>query len=236
MEVQREIVRILDKFTTLSAELSARQKQYSYYREKLLTRDTYIQKIPLAELARFTYGYTEKAQDKGDARYIRITDINDDGCLNPYDAKFIALTEENQRYLLKRGDLLLARTGATYGKTLYVPNDNPAVYASFLIKIDLDNSRILNRYYWHFSKSQLYWQQAEKYVSKGGQQQFNTNAVCRVVVPVPPLDVQQRIVNVLDNFDAICSDLNIGLPAEIKARKKQYEYYRDKLLSFEPLS
>jgi type I restriction enzyme S subunit len=53
-------------------------------------------------------------------------------------------------------------------------------------------------------------------------------------IPLPPLDVQQRLVNVLDNFDAICSDLNIGLPAEIEARQKQYEYYRDKLLSFTP--
>ena len=53
-----------------------------------------------------------------------------------------------------------------------------------------------------------------------------------MVIPVPPLPVQQRIVTVLDNFDAICSDLNIGLPAEIEARKKQYEFYRDQLLTF----
>ena len=53
-----------------------------------------------------------------------------------------------------------------------------------------------------------------------------------IKIPVPPLDVQERLVQVLDNFDAICSDLNIGLPAEIEARKKQYEYYRDQLLTF----
>ena len=188
--------------------------------------------VPLSELAQFTYGYTDKAKDTGNARFIRITDINDDGCLNSFDAKYITLTDESKKYLLKKGDLLLARTGATYGKTLYVPDDTPAVYASFLIKITLDNSRILNRYYWHFSKSNLYWTQAEKFVSKGGQQQFNSSAVGRVVVPLPSLDVQQKIVDVLDNFDAICSDLNIGLPAEIEARKKQYEYYRDMLLTF----
>ena len=188
--------------------------------------------VPLSELAQFTYGYTDKAKDTGNARFIRITDINDDGCLNPFDAKYITLTDESKKYLLKKGDLLLARTGATYGKTLYVPDDTPAVYASFLIKITLNNSRILNRYYWHFSKSNLYWTQAEKFVSKGGQQQFNSSAVGRVVVPLPSLEVQQKIVDVLDNFDSICSDLNIGLPAEIEARKKQYEYYRDMLLTF----
>ena len=163
---------------------------------------------------------------------MRITDIAEDGTMKPEGAKYILLNDESKKYLVKKGDLLLARTGATYGKTLYVPDNSPAVYASFLIKIELDNSKISNRYYWHFSKSNQYWRQAEKLVSKGGQQQFNTNAVERVVVPVPPLDVQNRIVNVLDNFERICSDLNIGLPAEIEARQKQYEYYRDKLLTF----
>ena len=56
----------------------------------------------------------------------------------------------------------------------------------------------------------------------------------KVEIPIPSLDVQNRIVEVLDNFDSICTDLNIGLPAEIEARQKQYEYYRDKLLTFTP--
>ena len=236
VEIQCEIVRILDNFTKLTAELTAeltaRKTQYDFYRDKLLTFESKIQLLSLKDIAKFSYGYTDKAQEHGDARFLRITDISEDGTLKPDGAKYIQLNEESRKYLVKKGDLLLARTGATYGKTLYVPDDSPAVYASFLIKIELDNSKILNRYYWHFSKSNQYWRQAEKLVSKGGQQQFNTNAVERVVVPVPPLDVQNRIVKVLDNFENICSDLNIGLPAEIEARQKQYEYYRDKLLTF----
>ena len=246
IEVQREIVRILDDFTeqteqlkaSLTAELTARKKQYEYYRDKLLTLDVFgggtseCERRTLGDIAKFTYGYTDKAKNAGDVRFIRITDINDSGYLNPSDAKYIDLTEESKKYLLKKGDLLLARTGATYGKTLFFDSDEPAVYASFLIRIVLDNAMIRNRYYWYFSKSSLYWEQAEKYVSKGGQQQFNANAISRVKVPIPSLEVQDRIINVLDNFDAICSDLNIGLPAEIEARQKQYEYYRDKLLTF----
>ena len=61
---------------------------------------------------------------------------------------------------------------------------------------------------------------------------MNANEIKAIKIPVPPLDIQNRIVNVLDNFEKICSDLNIGLPAEIEARQKQYEYYRDKLLTF----
>ena len=240
IEIQSEIVHTLDNYTEnvvklqnqLTAELTARKAQYSYYRDKLLTFESRIQLLPLKDIAKFSYGYTDKAQEHGDTRFLRITDIAEDGTMKPEGAKYILLNDESKKYLVKKGDLLLARTGATYGKTLYVPDNSPAVYASFLIKIELDNSKISNRYYWHFSKSNQYWRQAEKLVSKGGQQQFNTNAVERVVVPVPPLDVQSRIVNVLDNFEKICSDLNIGLPAEIEARQKQYEYYRDKLLTF----
>ena len=114
-------------------------------------------RVKLGEIAKFVYGYTDTAKNAGDVRFIRITDILDNGTLNPRDAKYVDLTEESRKYLLKAGDLLLARTGATYGKTLYVPDDSPAVYASFLIKIELDNSLILNRYYWHFAQSNLYW-------------------------------------------------------------------------------
>jgi len=243
LPVQDEIVRILDNLkerteeltAELSAELVARKQQYNYYRNQLLTREKSTEFIPLSELAKFTYGYTDSAKDEGDTRFIRITDITEDGCLNSINDKYITLTADCKRYLLHKGDLLLARTGATYGKTLYYPTDKQAVYASFLIKIALDNARILNRYYWHFSKSSLYWKQAEKLVSKGGQQQFNTNAVCRVVVPVPSLTAQEEIVRILDNFDAIYTDLNIDLLAEIEARQKQYEYYRDKLLTFKEL-
>ena len=241
LPIQQEIVRILDTFTNLTAELTdklnaeltARRKQYEYYRDELLTFGEDVPKVSLSELARFTYGFTDKAKETGDTRFIRITDIDDNGNLRRSDAKYITLTEESRKYLLKKGDILLARTGATYGKTLYIPDDTPAVFASFLLKIELDNSRILNRYYWHFAKSTQYWTQAEKYVSKAGQQQFNSKAVGRVLVPIPPLGVQQKIVDILDKFDKLCADIGDGLPAEIEARQRQYEYYRGQLLKFD---
>ena len=241
LPIQQEIVRILDTFTNLTAELTdklnaeltARRKQYEYYRDELLTFGEDVPKVSLSELARLTYGFTDKAKETGDTRFIRITDIDDNGNLRRSDAKYITLTEESRKYLLKKGDILLARTGATYGKTLYIPDDTPAVFASFLIKIELDNSRILNRYYWHFAKSTQYWTQAEKYVSKAGQQQFNSKAVGRVLVPIPPLGVQQKIVDILDKFDKLCADIGDGLPAEIEARQRQYEYYRGQLLKFD---
>lgn len=235
LPVQAEIVRILDNFTELTAELTARKKQYEYYRCALLFSKNYPV-IQLSEIASFSYGYTDKAKDYGNARFIRITDILDNGCLNEEGAKFVDINSESEKYLLSKGDILMARTGATFGKTLWIPNNERAVYASFLIKIQLDNSKILNRYYWHFAQSFLYWEQAIRLVSSGGQPQFNANAVGRIKVPIPPLEEQKRIVSILDRFDKLCNDISEGLPAEIAARQKQYEYYRDKLLTFKELT
>ena len=185
----------------------------------------------LEEAAKFNYGYTDKAKDAGDIRFIRITDIDENGYLKSNDKKYISLTEESRNYLVRYGDLLMARTGATYGKTLFIDTDEASAYASFLIKIT-PSEKLNSRYYWHFSKSTLYWKQANNLVSKAGQPQFNANSLKNIIIPVPSLEIQSRIVQVLDNFDTVCNDLNIGLPKEIELRQKQYEYFRDKLLTF----
>jgi type I restriction enzyme S subunit len=152
--------------------------------------------------------------------------------LSQSDTKFVNSTEGSSEYLVKRGDVLMARTGATYGKTVLIKDDISAIYASFLIRIRLNNEIILPSYYWHFAQSSFYWKQANNMVSKGGQPQFNANALKNIKLPVPPLKEQERIVAILDKFDALVNDLSSGLPAEINARRQQYEYYRDRLLSF----
>ena len=235
LAIQNEIVKLLDNFTELTAELTAelalRKKQYEWYCGSLIGGATFP-KRKISDIATFRYGYTTSAATSGDARYIRITDITDDGKLNPLDAKYTCISTENKEYLLKRDDLVMARTGATYGKTLCYNMDTQAIYASFLIKIQVDETQMLPRFYWHFTRTPEYWGQANRLVTKGGQPQFNTGAIGRIVIPIPPLETQAKIVSILDRFDALCYDLTQGLPAEIAARKKQYEYYRDKLLTF----
>ena len=117
--------------------------------------------------------------------------------------------------------------------------DYPAIYAGFLIKLSLDKALVTSKYYWHFAQSDLFWGQANKLVSGGGQPQFNANALKQVKLPIPypadagkSLEEQARIVSILDRFDKIASSINEGLPREIELRQKQYEHYRDLLFSF----
>ena len=243
LPVQEEIVRVLDTFTELQAELQAelqkRKQQYNYYLDNLLNfkninrggHQAEVRWMKMSEVASFTYGYTSKAQDLGNVRYIRITDITDKGQLNPKNGKYVSLTEEVRPYLLKKGDLIMARTGATYGKTLYYNEDYPSAYASFLIKITL-NQLVDSKYYWHFTRSSIYWEQANRLVGGGAQPQFNTGAISQVIIPLPSLEEQNRIVSILDRFDTLTNDLTVGLPAEMEKRRQQYEFYRDKLLTF----
>jgi type I restriction enzyme S subunit len=237
LEIQAEIVRILDAFTELiaelNAELAARKKQYNYYLNQLLNfEEEDVEWKTLGEIGEFTYGYVAKAQDHGDARFVRITDINSNGKLIETDPKYVDISIENERFILKKNDLLMARTGATYGKTMIFEEDYPAIYAGFLIKLSFNEKVINSKFYWHFAQSNLFWNQANALVAGGGQPQFNANALKMVKMPIPSLTEQERIVAILDKFDALTNSISEGLPREIALRQQQYEYYRDLLFSF----
>ena len=239
LEVQGEIAGTLDALSELNAELEVklmeevwnRRLQYGHYRDALLSRDA--RRTRLGELAEFKYGFTASAAVAGDYRFVRITDITPSGKLSPTGAKFVSNSVAARDYLLHSGDLLVARTGATYGKTLLVSTDEPAVYASFLIRLRFRESSILPAFYWHFAQSSLYWSQAKAMVSTGGQPQFNANVLKLVEVPVPPIREQERVVALLDGLDTSQSELTERLLSEQRCRRDQYEYYRDRLLAFE---
>ena len=150
--------------------------------------------VEVAELTKPEYGFTEKAEDYGDARFIRITDISEDGRLRSEEPKFITLTGESQTSVLEKGDILVARTGATYGKTMIFEEDYPAVFASFLIRLRFSLKRVHPNYYWAFAQSDAYWSQAKALMTGGGQPQFNGNAIKQIKFPLPPLEIQQAIV------------------------------------------
>ena len=237
IEVQEEIVRILDTFTSLTAELTAeltaRRKQYEYYRDFLLTfgNNPDIKWMTLGEIGpvcmckRIMKAETSPV---GDVPFFKI------GTLGKEPDAFIS-QEKYDEYrkafsFPKKGDILISAAG-TIGRTV-IYDGKPAYFQdSNIVWIDNDESKVLNKY--------LYYCYAMKpwSISTGGTiaRLYNDN-ISKAKIPVPPLEEQERIVAILDRFDALCNDLTSGIPAEIEARQKQYEYYRDKLLSFKEVT
>ncbi|MEK7223911.1 MAG: N-6 DNA methylase [Pseudomonadota bacterium] len=159
--------------------------------------------VELGTICKPEYGFTASAADNGDARFVRITDIAPDGRIRKDEPKFIKLTHESEPYLLKKGDLLVARTGATFGKTMLFDEEYPAVFASYLIRLRFPKERLLPEFYWSFAQSEKYWEQARNLATGGGQPQFNGNALTEIQIPLPPLEVQKEIVAEIEGYQKV---------------------------------
>lgn len=189
IEIQKQIVAEIESYQKI---IDGAKQIIDNYRPQFKIKQSWNIKS-LAETSVLTYGYTDTAHETGDIRYVRITDIDENGELKQTDPKFIDLNEDSKQYLLQKGDVVVARTGATYGKTLFYQGDEPAVFASFLIKISLPDY-INSRFYWIYTQTEDYWKQARNLVSGGGQPQFNANAIKQIKLPVPTVEEQNEIV------------------------------------------
>ena len=239
IEIQSEIVHTLDNYTEnvvklqnqLTAELTARQKQYTFYRNKLLTfsgnEKAKIVKISLGDIGPICMCKRILKSQTNTVEGVPFYKIGTFGKKADAYISKETFDEYRSKYSFpKKGDVLISAAG-TIGRTV-VYDGKPAYFQDSNIGwIDNNESVVLNSYL-RYCYELKPWK-----VSSGGtiQRLYNDN-IAKAIITVPSLDVQNRIVNVLDNFEKICSDLNIGLPAEIEARQKQYEYYRDKLLTF----
>lgn len=174
--------------------------------ERYQERDTTEQKYGLLELGTICkpeYGFTTSAEESGDTRLVRITDIDALGRLRQDGQKYITFSQESAPYLLRKGDVLVARTGATFGKTMIFAENYPAVFASYLIRLRFPQNLLLPEYYWAFAQTEKYWEQARRLSSGGGQPQFNGNALTQIKIPVPPLATQQEIVAEIESYQKI---------------------------------
>jgi len=199
LEVQKEIVAEIEGYQKV---IDGARAVLNHYRPHIPIHPDWPM-VELDEITKPEYGFTEKAAEQGDARFVRITDISEDGKLRADDPKFITLTKEAQGSLLSKGDILVARTGATFGKTMIFEESYPAVFASFLIRLRFPKDRVHPRYYWVFAQSDLYWSQANTLMTGGGQPQFNGNALKQVKIPLPPLATQQAIVAEIEAEQAL---------------------------------
>ena len=230
IEIQREIVRILDDYTEnivelqnqLTAEITARQKQYEFYRDKLLTFDVLrggtidFRWRMLCEIADISTGNSNTNEAVEDGKY-------------PFFVRSQEPLRKND-FEYDEAAIITAGDGVGVGKVYHYIEGKYALHQR-AYRIHINTPEVVPKYYFHYMKAK-FLPYIQKTMFQSSVASIRRPMLNAFPVPVPPLDVQNRIVNVLDNFEKICSDLNIGLPAEIEARQKQYEYYRDKLLTF----
>ena len=241
LPVQEEIVRVLDAFTELQAELQAelqkRKQQYNYYRDNLLSFKgrTDVEWKKLGEIASIKTG----------RRFVR-TDIRESGvpCFHYGDIyTYYGLTAtQTKGYLDKElakklrfaqpNDVVVVCAGENdmdIGVGVAWLGDKPAVVHDACCILHHNQSP---RYISHFLRTHNYHLQMKKYVKNGKISSLPASGLAEALIPLPSFEEQERIAAILDRFDTLTTDLTQGLPAEIEKRRQQYEYYRDKLLTF----
>ena len=250
LEVQSEIVRILDNFTELTAkltaELTARKKQYEFYRDKLLTFGNVLGGATsdvvwktFKELFDVKNGLNKGKEFFGHGSpIINFTDVyNNRWLVKDSFAGTVEVTpDEIERYGAKKGDIFFTRTSETkedigMASTL-IEEVADCVFSGFVLRARPKTDLLLPKFCAYYFSSTAVRNTIVRYASFTTRATTTGEKLSKILVPILPKEKQKKIVYVLDNFDAICSDLNIGIPAEIEARQKQYEYYRDALLTY----
>ena len=232
LDVQAKIVKILDAFTALTAELTAelnmREKQYHYYRDKLLTfSDDEVEWKTLGEIGEVRMCkriLKNQTSDSGDIPFYKI------GTFGKQADAFIShslFKEYMEKYNYpKTGEILISASG-TIGRTVIFDGKDAYFQDSNIVWIENDEKKVLNKFLFY------YYQITNWGASEGGtiSRLYNDN-LRKIRIPVPSKNEQKRIVNFLEKFETLTNSITEGLPKEIALRQKQYECYREQLLDF----
>ncbi len=241
LPVQEAIVNILDRFAVyaaeLQAELQARQQQYNYYRDTLLSFEGRedVQWKKLEDVFELRNGYTPSKNNpafwnNGIIPWYRMEDIRENGRILKDSIQHITPAAVKGKGLFEANSFIIATT-ATIGEHALLIADSLAnqQFTNLKIRESLtDKLDVTFVYYYLFVVDEF----CKNHVNISGFASVDMDAFKRMQFPIPPLSEQQRIVDILDRFDTLVNDLSQGLPAEIEARRQQYEYYRDQLLTF----
>ena len=242
-EIQEKIVQTLDKFTDyvteltseLISELTSREKQYSFYRDKLLSFEDEVYQVEWKTILdvskKVTSGGTPDRSNSlyygGSIPWLRTQEVD----FREIYGTELSITEEglanSSAKWIEKNAVIVAMYGATAAKVGIAKIPLTTNQACCNIEVDEDIANYRYVYHWL-----TYNYEALKSMGQGSQSNINAGVIKSFKIPVPSLEIQSRIVQVLDNFDIVCNDLNIGLPKEIELRHKQYEYFREKLLTF----
>ncbi|RVZ71397.1 restriction endonuclease subunit S [Helicobacter pylori] len=249
LEIQQEIVKILDAFTELNTELNARKKQYEYYQNMLLDFNDINQnrKDAKERLAQKTYPKRLKTllhtlAPKG-VEFRKLGEVCDFQKGKSITKKAVTFGKvpvisggrqpayyHNEAN--RSGETIAISSSGVYAG--YVSYWDIPVFLADSFSVSPKQKTLMPKYLFHYLTTQQDAIHATK--STGGIPHVYSKDLQNFLIPIPPLEIQQEIVKILDQFSLLTTDLLAGIPAEIKARKKQYEYYREKLLTFKPLT
>ena len=237
LEVQKEIVRILDYFTNLAAELQAelqaRKEQYEYYRDKLLsfnninggyhTGVTWMKMSEIGNICMCKRIMKEQTNNIGGVPFYKIGTFGK--VADAYISRELYEDYKNRFSFPVKGEVLISASG-TIGRSVIYDGEDAYFQDSNIVWVHNDETKVLNKYLYH------YYRIIEWNVEGGTIKRLYNSNLAKTKIAVPSLPEQERIVNILDKFENLTTDLQTGLPAEIAAVQEQYEYYRNKLLSF----
>ncbi|END7636364.1 restriction endonuclease subunit S [Escherichia coli] len=242
LAIQSEIVRILDKFTALTAELTAelnmRKKQYNYYRDQLFSFNTEdVPHLPMGQkdIGEFIRGGTFQKKDFIDAGV---------GCIHygQIYTYYGTYTEKTKTYIstalakkckkAQKGDLIIATTSENdedvCKAVAWLGSEDIAVSSDACIY----KHNLNPKYVSYFFQTEQFQNQKRQYITGAKVRRVNADNLSKILIPVHSMEIQERIVSILDKFDTLTNSITEGLPREIELRQKQYEYYRDLLFSF----
>lgn len=244
LKIQEEIVHILDSFTELTNELTneltARKKQYEFYRDNLLfNTDKKSKMIELSNVIDKINNINWKNIPNFDNyQYIDLSSvdiqnksINNTTIINASNHPSRAQQE------IKTNDVIFGTTRPTQMRIAIVPPDlNNQICSTGYCVLRANTEKVLPKWIYYNLSTSKFYTYIEKFQQGASYPAISDTLIKKYTISIPPIDIQSKIIYVLDNFESLCNDITKGLPAEIEARKKQYEYYRDKLLTFKDIS
>lgn len=255
LETQDRIVKILDTmvdhFTQIEAELEARNKQYEYYRDKLLSEE-YLNKLTkkfggnvewkkLYDIGIVSGAGVDKKINRGEESIILLNymDIYKNSYINSSIPSMVVTAKENKikECNVERGDIFITPSSETvediFMSAVVIEDIKNLVYSYHIMRIRLNNKNYITSCFLNYVfRAYEFRRKMFEKVYGNTRKTITKTEIENLEIPIPPIPVQEHIVSVLDNFNKIVTDINEGLPKEIELRKKQYEYYRERLLDF----
>jgi type I restriction enzyme S subunit len=242
LEVQKEIVNILDKFTQLEAELSAelgaRREQFEYYREKIIIHNNIGAKIALNTVAKIGDGLhgTPQYSETGEYYFINGNNLVNGELYFGNNTKKVDEETYNKHFIhLTSNESVLMSINGTIGSVSMYKGEN-VVLGKSVAYFNVFTEKVNSRYLYHILQTRFAKTYFESSKTGSTIKNLGLKALRDFEVPIPAMDTQLEIVDLLDKFEELSYSIIDGLPAEINARRQQYEYYRTKLLTFQELA